>query len=82
MEAKITKTIVDNNGNERKIGDKVVFYLLRNDKCYNCLGTITDITEKTFTIAGVELDYMYLNAELVIKYEEVEDGNLYFPRYS
>ena len=82
MKTKITKIIVDNNNNEYKIGDKVVFYLLRNDKCYNCLGTIIDITEKTFTIAGVELDYMSLNEELVIKYEEVEDGNLYFPSYS
>ena len=82
METKIIKIIVDNNGKKREIGDEVVFYLLRNDKCYNCFGTIIDITETTFTINGVELDYMSLVDELTIRYEEVQDGRLFTPSYS
>lgn len=82
METKITRIIIDNNGNKREIGNKIEFYLLRNNKCYNCLGTIKNITETTFTIANVELDYMSLNENLTIKYEEVRDGLTYVPSYS
>lgn len=76
MEAKITRTIVDNNGKEYKIGRDVGFGLLRNGKCYTCVGVITDITEKSFTIKDVLIDRMCLGEKLIIKYEEVEDGVL------
>ena len=76
MEAKITRTVVDNNGSEYKIGNDVGFGLLRNDKCYLCVGVITDITEKSFTITNVLIDRMSLCENLTIKYEEVEDGVL------
>lgn len=82
MEAKITRTIIDNNENERKIGNDVGFGLLRNDKCYTCVGVITDITERSFTITNVLIDKMPLSEKLIIKYEEVEDGILESVSYS
>ena len=82
MEAKITRTIIANDGNEFKIGNDVGFELLRNGKCYECVGVITDITEKSFTITNVLIDKMPLAQKLTIKYEEVEDGILQRVSYS
>lgn len=82
MEAKFIKTIIDNNDKEYKIGDDVIFELLRNDKCYKCYGVITDITEKEFTITSAEIDDMCLSEKLTIRYKEVKDGIFHVPSYS
>lgn len=76
MEAKITRTIIDNDGVEFKIGNDVGFELLRNDKDYKCVGVITYIAEDVFVIKDVLIDKMPLAEKLTIKYGEVKDGIL------
>ena len=82
MKAKIIRTIIDNHGNEYKIDNDVVFELLRNDKCYTCVGVISRIGEEVFTIRNVLIDQMPVAATLTIKYEEVKDGVLKRVSYS
>lgn len=77
MEVKITKTIIS-NGKEFKIGNDIHFYLMRNDKTYDCFGIITEIKEDVFRINSVQLDKMNVYDELTIKYSEVKDGILRF----
>lgn len=77
MEVKITKTIIS-DGKAFKIGNDIHFYLMRNDKTYDCFGIITEIKEDVFQIDSVQLDKMNVSDELTIKYSEVKDGILHF----
>lgn len=78
MEAKITKTIVTNEGEEFGLKSDVHFNLCRNDKTYDCFGVITDIGEQDFKITKVQLDKMNLSDDLTVKYSEVKDGILHY----
>ena len=70
----ITKKLVSSEGKDFKIGNDIHFFLLRNEKRYDCFGIIKDIEEDSFTITNVQIDKMNVSDTLIIKYEEVENG--------
>lgn len=70
----ITKKLVSSEGKDFKIGNDIHFFLLRNEKRYDCFGVIKDIGEDSFTITKVQIDKMNVSDTLVIKCEEVENG--------
>ena len=76
MAEKITKLIEDNKGKEFKIGNDIHFLLNRNDKTYDCFGVIVDIYEKGFEINKVQIDKMNVSDNLIIKFEEVNNGEI------
>lgn len=75
MQVKIIKTIIS-DGREYKIGNDIHFYLVRNDKTYDCFGVITEIEEHVFKINNVQIDKMNISNELTIKYSEVKNGSI------
>ena len=70
----ITKKLVSSEGKDFKIGNDIHFFLLRNEKKYDCFGVIKDIGENSFTITDVQIDKMNVSDTLIIKCEEVENG--------
>lgn len=70
----ITKKLVSSEGKDFKIGNDIHFFLLRNEKKYDCFGVIKDIGENSFTITDVQIDKMNVSDTLDIKCEEVENG--------
>ena len=75
MEAKITKTLISDDGKEFKIGDDIHFnYCKNNTKTYDCFGVIADIDEEEFIINNVQIDKMNVSDELTIKFSEVKNG--------
>ena len=70
----ITKKLVSSEGKDFKIGNDIHFFLLRNEKRYDCFGVIKDIGENSFTITDVQIDKMNVSDALDIKFEEVENG--------
>ena len=70
----ITKKLVSSEGKDFKIGNDIHFFLLRNEKRYDCFGVIKDIGENSFTITDVQIDKMNVSDTLDIKCEEVENG--------
>ena len=69
----ITKKLVSSEGKDFKIGNDIHFFLLRNEKRYDCFGVIKDIGENSFTITDVQIDKMNVSDALDIKFEEVEN---------
>lgn len=76
MEVIITKKLKSDNGVEFSFNSNICFNLCRNNKKYECVGVITEISEEYFLIRDVEIDGMRLYDDLSIKYSEVENGQI------